>query len=31
LPPYPSSSHQPSVKEMVGDYRMARYEDKHDM
>jgi hypothetical protein len=25
LPPYPSSCRLPSVKEMVEDYRMARY------
>jgi hypothetical protein len=25
LPPYPSSYHLPSVKETIGDYRMARY------
>jgi hypothetical protein len=25
-PPYPSSCRLPSVKEMIEDYRMARYE-----
>jgi hypothetical protein len=26
LPPYPSSCHLPSIKEMIEDYKMARYE-----